>query len=563
MKQIRKLLSLFLVCAILAVGTVVPAAAVEVDRTGWTAISTPEELAAIKTNDTSVKYYLTNDIDLAKYGNFTPIGSSSEYFKGTFDGNGYAIKNMTISGSSYQALFANVAGATIENLTILYSSITATGNYAAAIVAHVGAANFTMTNCYVVNTTVKTTGSGGYGVGGLIGFVEASTSSYITNVSNSGIKGGSVFSYTYGCGGIIGEVYSGKAVISECFCAADSVYAQSYGGAGGMVGIAKGVVEITDCYNLADITCYMGANSTAANYYGAAGGIIGMNNNASNTATYCYNLGTVKGAFAATRFYPTYSGGISGYNVGLTSTSCYNGGTVTSGNYLTNTASEVKNGTIYGYSGSTLTECYYLSGCLATGNFRNVINGTELADNTAMVESIESVFDSGIWKFYGGDTYPTLKNNPESVAPPQPITEDLTLSFVSGTHTNAAFAAVADIPVTVEVGGSETITLPGAPENTGDWVYVFLGWSDGETLYDAGDEFTVSKDTKLTAVWQLCSIDGDGQWTYLDAMTLMDGLAGSITFVPEQTEISDRNSDGSITYLDAMTIMDVLAGIKP
>ena len=80
MKQIRKLFSLLLVCAILAVGTVVPAAAVETDRTGWTAISTPAELAAIKTNDTSVKYYLTNDIDLADYGNVTPIGSSSVYF---------------------------------------------------------------------------------------------------------------------------------------------------------------------------------------------------------------------------------------------------------------------------------------------------------------------------------------------------------------------------------------------------------------------------------------------------------------------------------------------------
>ena len=559
MKQIRKLLSLFLVCAILAVGTVVPAAAVETDRTGWTAISTPEELAAIETNDTSVKYYLTNDIDLADYGNFTPIGSSSVYFKGTFDGNGYAIKNMTISGSSYQALFANVAGATIENLTILYSNITATGNYAAAIVAHVGAANFTMTNCHVLNTTVKATGSGGYGVGGLIGFVEASSSSYITNVSLSGIKGGSVYSYTYGCGGIIGEVYSGKAVISECFCAADSVTANAYGGAGGMVGIAKGVVEITDCYNLANINCVSPANSTAANYYGAAGGIIGMNNNSSNKATNCYNLGTVKGAYVLNNTsYYTYSGGISGYNVGLTSTSCYNGGTVTSGNTNSYTKSYAKNGTIYGYTGSTINSCYYLSGCLATGNFKNVINGTELADNTAMVASIESVFDSGIWEFYGEATYPTLKNNPETVAP---TTEEVTVSFDSGSHTNAVFAAVDDITVTVNVGESGTVTLPDAPENTGEWVYTFLGWFDGENnYYIGGTEFNVSADTELTAVWQLYSVDGDGIWTYLDAMTIMDYLAGNITFAPEQEKISDRDGDGEITYLDAMTIMDVLAG---
>ena len=559
MKQIRKLFSLLLVCAILAVGTVVPAAAVETDRTGWTAISTAEELAAIKTNDTSAKYYLTNDIDLADYGNFTPIGSSSVYFKGTFDGNGYAIKNMTISGSSYQALFANVAGATIENLTIQDSSITASSNYAAAIVAHVGAAKFTMTNCHVVDTTVKATGSGGYGVGGLIGFVEASSSSYITNVSLSSIKGGSVNSYTYGCGGIIGEVYSGKAVVSECFCAADSVTAYAYGGAGGIVGIAKGTVEITDCYNLADITCSMPSNSPAAKYYGAAGGIIGMNNNGSNKATNCYNLGTVKGA-SGTRSYPSYGGGIAGYNVGLTSTSCYNGGTVTSANTSSSTKSYAKNGTIYGYSSSTLNNCYYLSGCLATGYFTNTTNGSALADHTAMVASMESVFDSDIWEFYGEDTYPTLINNPETVTPPQPTTEDLTVSFDSGSHTNAVFAAVDDITVTVNVGESGTVTLPDAPENTGEWVYTFLGWSDGETLYAAGAEFAVSADTELTAVWQLYSVDGDGQWTYLDAMTIMDSLAGNITFAPEQMIISDRDGNGIINYLDAMTIMDVLAG---
>ena len=169
-------------------------------------------------------------------------------------------------------------------------------------------------------------------------------------------------------------------------------------------------------------------------------------------------------------------------------------------------------------------------------------------------------WDTAIWLLEQG-AYPQLIWAPSlTPPPPQPTTEECTVTFDSGAHTNADFAAVEPITVTVEAGGSETITLPDAPENYGKWVYVFLGWSDGETLYEAGGAFPVTGDAELTACWQLYSIDGDGDWTYLDAMTLMDSLAGTITLAPEQEAISDRDGDGFISYLDAMTIMDVLAG---
>ena len=63
MKQAKRLLSVLLICAIMAVGLCPAAIAADADREGWTAVSSAEELASIK-NDLSGKYYLTDNIDL-------------------------------------------------------------------------------------------------------------------------------------------------------------------------------------------------------------------------------------------------------------------------------------------------------------------------------------------------------------------------------------------------------------------------------------------------------------------------------------------------------------------
>ena len=76
MKQIRTLLSLLLVCAILAAGLCPAALAAEPDREGWTAVSSAEELAAIN-NDLSGKYYLRQTI-ISLQANLTVTGMSSK-----------------------------------------------------------------------------------------------------------------------------------------------------------------------------------------------------------------------------------------------------------------------------------------------------------------------------------------------------------------------------------------------------------------------------------------------------------------------------------------------------
>ena len=56
------------------------------------------------------------------------------------------------------------------------------------------------------------------------------------------------------------------------------------------------------------------------------------------------------------------------------------------------------------------------------------------------------------------------------------------------------------------------------------------------------------------------TVNGDDVWTYLDAMYIMDYLAGTITLREEAQLAADYNHDGTISYLDAMAIMDYLAG---
>ncbi|MDD7642435.1 MAG: chitobiase/beta-hexosaminidase C-terminal domain-containing protein [bacterium] len=82
------------------------------DFTGWTAISTAEELQKLSYNSESSRFYLTNDIDMSRYGYWETIKT----FKGTFDGNGHCIKNLK---STTGGLFGDLyPGATIRNLRL-------------------------------------------------------------------------------------------------------------------------------------------------------------------------------------------------------------------------------------------------------------------------------------------------------------------------------------------------------------------------------------------------------------------------------------------------------------
>jgi hypothetical protein len=137
----------------------------------------------------------TSTTDWAGASNFLPIGgwsainnnsySSSNYFKGTFDGNNKTITGLKIlkgTSSYYVGLFGYCYGATINNINI--NNATIQGHiYVGLISGWTSSTN--ISNCTVSNSTVI--GSGNGSIGGLVG--QSTTSNILTNcyVRNSNI----------------------------------------------------------------------------------------------------------------------------------------------------------------------------------------------------------------------------------------------------------------------------------------------------------------------------------------------------------------------------------------
>ena len=159
--------------------------------------------------------YLTSDLDLggkfdsdgnALDGNisWTPIGTESNPFSGTFDGNGHIISNMYINRSSYNynALFGGAYNGIIKNLGVISSYVR--GNaFQGGIVGSYG----TIMNVY---STAEIIGSGISG--GICGYNCIVKNSYnLGNVTNNvqdivaGILGGNGYVYnSYNLGKITG-----------------------------------------------------------------------------------------------------------------------------------------------------------------------------------------------------------------------------------------------------------------------------------------------------------------------------------------------------------------------
>lgn len=157
---------LALIMLLTAAVSVIPASAAARNITPndyWTAdaegkyrISNPADLLAFSSNAALNNYYagktvmLTNDIDMKDIEWFMV-----ENFKGTFDGNGYAIKNLSVSAAGEIAFIKNFTGATMKNIRFLNASVTATTSNAASIVARCVIGNSLFENVYV-NGTVTT-----------------------------------------------------------------------------------------------------------------------------------------------------------------------------------------------------------------------------------------------------------------------------------------------------------------------------------------------------------------------------------------------------------------------
>lgn len=212
------------------------------DDLRWIASYTNAE----NSNHYTGKYFkLVNNIVFdGTENNYTAIGNSnSNYFSGTFDGQGHTISGINIKANGRQGLFGTLSGGTIKNLTLSSSQIKLENNSSAGgIVAYIkkGATTSTIENCHVTeDVSIETKGH---------------------------------------AGGITGYVYSGTTLIKGCTSAA-AIHLKANLGIGGIAGYCGyNGTTVGDASNITISDClYYGTSLTIEDDFGThnVGAVIG------------------------------------------------------------------------------------------------------------------------------------------------------------------------------------------------------------------------------------------------------------------------------------------------
>ena len=212
--------------------------------------------------DVKAKAALTGDIDLADMTDWKPIGTAAKPFQGSFDGQGHAVRNLSLSThDSRSGFFGSTSGATIQNFSI-------DGNL----------------------TFQDGTGCG------VVGWTEGSTVRQVHSSLNIAVPGMSSH-----VGGVIGSMRTGTKAIACSFNGTITETGGSTDCIGGIAGYTNENCLVENCAN------YGSVSFTAAGAY--AGGIIGyVNNNSFAGVKNCLNVGPVRVASGTS----TYGGAIGG-----------------------------------------------------------------------------------------------------------------------------------------------------------------------------------------------------------------------------------------------------------
>lgn len=292
---------------------------------------------------TGVYYQQTGTIDFAS-SDITEnmIGTSSVPFKGTYDGAGNALQNVSITAAADNAgVFGYVNGGTIKKLTVS-GSIASSKNNVGAIVGQM--ANGTISGC-----TSSATVGGANAVGGLVGYMTTGTIGSSDGTPTSAEEGAAYAAN--GCantgnvtgnrhvGGIVGQMVNG--LLSICRNAGNVTATGAYN-AGGIVGFMQGgtmrlcyskngimikapqqagglagflssssSIVVMNCSSKSNVT----STSYGADYHGAVGGLVGrMYSNTNN----CVVANSVAWASDVMNTYnnDAYAGGIVGWIAG-------------------------------------------------------------------------------------------------------------------------------------------------------------------------------------------------------------------------------------------------------
>lgn len=211
---------------------------------------------------------LSENLDFSGTADFTAVGTDTNTFKGTFDGNNKTISNVTInSTAAYQGIFGyldsaivkdvslnniNVTGShhvgtiagmskgtTVSGISVNTANVTATGSTSSfSYVAGIVGQGFTgsITNCKVTDVNVN---------GKFAGVAGISGDGYAA-ISNCTVSNSNIISTNWKVGGIIGQQCEGTFTISGC-SVSDTVI-QGSSDIGGIIGFSNyGNKTVTDC----------------------------------------------------------------------------------------------------------------------------------------------------------------------------------------------------------------------------------------------------------------------------------------------------------------------------
>ena len=278
-------------------------------------VATYEDLCKVGTGTDgwflNASYVQTADIQCPAGENFTPIGEDNP-FTGTYDGNGYEIRDLYLDYADFHTGMFIVLGPTgiLQNITLV--DINATG-VQSRLGALVGLSQGTISRCNVSGGTVD----GGTMTGGLVGEMSAGSVSDCTVSCN--VSSGDQ------AGGLIG--YQSGGTVTNCHTSGEVGGSPSGYAIGGLVGyLYNGTV--TDSNTTGSIS---GKDRV--------GGLIG--NSASGIVTNCHASGGVSGGINA------YSlGGLVGYSTLTISDSSASGSVYSNGSYLGGLIGRMSSGSV-------------------------------------------------------------------------------------------------------------------------------------------------------------------------------------------------------------------------
>lgn len=306
---------------------------------------------------------ITLDTDLTLTGEWTPIGTESQPYTGTFDGNGKTITGLAVTGSDqYAGLFGHIgSGGTVKNVTLK-------------------------------DVKIESNHSSG-NVGGVAGWSYG-------NIEYCSVSGSVSSNST--AGGVVG--YQSDGAITGCN---SSATVKGMVRAGGVAGATNSGASLTGCYATGSVS--VENNTTSAAY---AGGVVGSNGE-SSTLTACYATGSVTGSGSGT----IYTGGVTGSNDLGTLTACYHAKWTVSGPGGATGGVAGRNFKDFMFGGGIITACYwgsnpytgigYNEGGSTTIETTKVTDGDWLDAVEQMNAALQSAGSEWLYELTGA--LPTLK----------------------------------------------------------------------------------------------------------------------------------------------------------